>query len=107
MPRQLITFSAGDIHDEQERSAAERCQPPMRESTVFSMRRSLECDSNAAEGGQYVSEHQSYEYQGYTIRNNPETGRWEILWKDVVKPIDFSRAADAEQWIDDEVPLNR
>ena len=31
----------------------------------------------------------------YTIRNNPETGRWEILWKDTVKPVDFPRAAAA------------
>jgi hypothetical protein len=54
-----------------------------------------------------VSEHPSYEYLGYTIRNNPETGRWEILWKYTVKPVDFPRAADAEQWIDDEMPLNR
>jgi hypothetical protein len=54
-----------------------------------------------------VSEYRSYEYQGYTIRNNPDTGRWEILWEDTVTPIDFPRAADAEQWIDDQMPLNR
>jgi len=59
-------------------------------------------------GGQRdVSEYQGYEYQGYTIRNNPDTGRWEILWKERVQPVDFPRAADAEQWIDDQMPLNR
>ena len=54
-----------------------------------------------------MSGYQSYEYQGYTIRNNPDNGRWEILWKDTVKPVDFPRTADAEQWIDDQMPLNR
>jgi len=54
-----------------------------------------------------VSEYQSYQYEGYTIRNNPDTGRWEILWQERVQPVDFPRAADAEQWIDDQMPLNR
>ncbi len=54
-----------------------------------------------------MREYQDYEYQGYTIRNNLQTGRWEILWMDTVKPVDFPRAADAEQWIDDQMPLNR
>lgn len=54
-----------------------------------------------------MSEYQSHEYQDYTIRNNPHTGRWKILWKATVKPVDFQRAADAEQWIDDQMPLNR
>jgi hypothetical protein len=54
-----------------------------------------------------VGEYRSYEYEGYTIRNNPDTGRWEILWKERVQSIDFPRAADAEQWIDDQLPLNR
>lgn len=46
------------------------------------------------------------EYQGYTIKLNPETGRWEIFWKEK-QPADFTREADAEQWIDDLMPLNR
>jgi hypothetical protein len=54
-----------------------------------------------------VSEYQGYEYQGYTVRKNPASGRWEVLWKDTVEPIDFPRPADAEQWIDDQMPLNR
>jgi hypothetical protein len=54
-----------------------------------------------------VSEYQSYQYEGYTIRNNPDTDRWEILWQELVQPVDFPRAADAEQWIDDQMPLNR
>ncbi len=47
------------------------------------------------------------EYQGYTIKLNPETGRWEIFWKEKKQPADFTREADAEQWIDDLMPLNR
>lgn len=47
------------------------------------------------------------EYQGYTIRLNLETGRWEIFWKETRQPVDFAREADAEQWIDDLMPLNR
>ena len=54
-----------------------------------------------------MSEHQSYKYQGYTVRINPETRRWEVLWKERVQAIDFTREADAEQWIDDLMPLNR
>lgn len=54
-----------------------------------------------------MSEYRSYKYQGYTIRINPDTGRWEIVWEDTVTPVDFPRAADAEQWIDDQMPLNR
>ncbi len=29
-----------------------------------------------------MSGYQSYEYQGYTIRNNPDNGTWEILWNE-------------------------
>ncbi|HTQ23667.1 MAG TPA: hypothetical protein VMI09_03160 [Candidatus Binataceae bacterium] len=54
-----------------------------------------------------MSEYPSYDYQGYTVRKNPATGRWEILWKDTVEAMDFPRSADAEQWIDDQMPLNR
>jgi hypothetical protein len=48
-----------------------------------------------------------YEYQGHTFKNNPHAGRWEIIWNDIVNPVDSLRPADAEQWIDDVVPLNR
>ena len=54
-----------------------------------------------------MSECRSYEYEGYTIRSNPDTGRWEVLWKERVQSVDFPRATDAEQWIDDQMPLNR
>jgi hypothetical protein len=54
-----------------------------------------------------VSEYQSYQYEGYTIRNNPDSGRWEVLWQERVQSVDFLRAADAEQWVDDQMPLNR
>lgn len=47
------------------------------------------------------------EYQGYTIRQNPETGRWEVFWRDKKQTVDFAREADAEEWIDDQFPLNR
>jgi hypothetical protein len=47
------------------------------------------------------------EYQGYTIRQNPETGRWEVFWRDKKQAVDFAREADAEEWIDEQFPLNR
>ncbi len=47
------------------------------------------------------------EYQGYTIKQNPITGRWEIFWKDKKQDVDFAREAEAEEWIDDQMPLNR
>jgi hypothetical protein len=47
------------------------------------------------------------EYQGYVIRKNPDTGRWEVLWKEEKQDVDFAREADAEEWIDDQIPLNR
>lgn len=47
------------------------------------------------------------EYQGYIIRRNPQTGRWEIFWEGRKQNGDFAREADAEQWIDDQMPLNR
>lgn len=47
------------------------------------------------------------EYQGYVIRQNSETRRWEIYWRDEKFDVDFAREADAEEWIDDQIPLNR
>lgn len=47
------------------------------------------------------------EYQGYTIQQNPETGKWEIFWQNKKQEGEYSRQADAEEWIDDQFPLNR
>ena len=46
-------------------------------------------------------------YYGYAVRRNAETGRWNVYWKD--KPIDqdFASQAEAEEWIDEQIPLNR
>ena len=44
---------------------------------------------------------------GYTVRQNPKTGRWEVFWKDKKLEIDFGKETDAEEWIDDQIPLNR
>lgn len=47
------------------------------------------------------------EYQGYTIKQNPDTGKWEIFWQDRKQEGEYARQADAEEWIDDQFPLNR
>ena len=47
------------------------------------------------------------EYQGYSIKKNSETGRWEIFWRERQQKVDFARAADAEEWIDDQIPSHR
>lgn len=47
------------------------------------------------------------EYYGYTIRENPVSKRWEIFWKERKLELDFSRKLDAEEWIDEQLPLNR
>ena len=47
------------------------------------------------------------EYQGYLIKQNSETGRWEIFWRERRQKVDFARAADAEEWIDDQIPSHR
>lgn len=44
---------------------------------------------------------------GYTVRRNAATGRWEVLWKEKKIGEDFASQADAEEWIDDQMPLNR
>ncbi len=44
---------------------------------------------------------------GYAIRRNAATGRWEVFWKDKKIGEDFASQADAEEWIDDQMPLNR
>lgn len=44
---------------------------------------------------------------GYTVIRNGVTGRWEVFWKDKKIGEDFPSEADAEEWIDDQMPLNR
>jgi hypothetical protein len=48
------------------------------------------------------------EYQGYEIKLNEKTGRYEVFWKGKRSgEVDFAREADAEEWIDDLFPSNR
>ena len=44
---------------------------------------------------------------GYTVAQNPATGRWNVLWKDKPMEADFATQAEAEEWIDELIPLNR
>jgi hypothetical protein len=46
-------------------------------------------------------------YYGYTIRQNLKSGRWEIFWKDRRIDNDFASKSAAEEWIDEQLPLNR
>ncbi len=48
-----------------------------------------------------------HEYQGYSIKQNSETARWEIFWRERKQKVDFARVADAEEWIDDQIPSHR
>jgi hypothetical protein len=41
----------------------------------------------------------------YTVRRNPATGRWEVYWGEKKQELDFATEADAEEWIDDQMPL--
>lgn len=43
----------------------------------------------------------------YTIRRNPAAGRWEVYWNEKKLELDFAAEADAEEWLDDQIPLNR
>jgi hypothetical protein len=47
------------------------------------------------------------DYYGYLVRRNEQTKRWEIFWNDKKIDVDFAKQADAEEWIDDQIPLNR
>ena len=47
------------------------------------------------------------EYQGYEISKNPETRRWEIFWKGKKQHGDFAKEAEAEEWIDEQIPSHR
>ena len=48
-----------------------------------------------------------HEYEGYSIKQNPQTGRWEIFWRERKQKVDFARVAEAEEWIDDQIPSHR
>ena len=47
-----------------------------------------------------INRDSAHEYQGYLIKQNSETGRWEIFWRERQQKVDFARVADAEEWID-------
>jgi hypothetical protein len=36
------------------------------------------------------------EDQGYLIAQNPDSGRWEIFWRECKQKVDFARAVEAE-----------
>lgn len=44
---------------------------------------------------------------GYLIKQNPDNGKWEVFWKEKKVAADFAREVDAEEWIEDQVPLYR
>ena len=46
-------------------------------------------------------------YYVYELRRNLRTGRWEIHWRDRRIEEDFATQAEAEEWIDEQIPLNR
>ena len=48
-----------------------------------------------------------HKYEGFSIRLNSATGRWEIFWRERKQTVDFARVADAEEWIDDQIPSHR
>ncbi len=52
---------------------------------------------------------QSYsaDLYGYTIRRDPQSGRWEVYWQEEKQAGDFVTRAQAEEWIDELIPLNR
>ncbi len=54
-----------------------------------------------------TDEKRVYDYQGYTIQLNPGTGRWEVFWRERKQSVEFERVADAEEWIDDQIPSHR
>ncbi len=47
------------------------------------------------------------DYEGYQIRKNPKTERWEVFWKDKKQEVDFASESDAEEGIDDLIPSHR
>ena len=49
----------------------------------------------------------STELYGYAIRQNEQTGRWEVFWREEKQAGEFVTRAQAEEWIEDLIPLNR
>jgi hypothetical protein len=47
------------------------------------------------------------DYHGYLIKQNLQDQKWEVFWKDKKVAGDFKRLVDAEEWIDDQLPLYR
>jgi len=47
------------------------------------------------------------DYEGYQIKQNSQDRKWEIFWRHKKVAGDFAREADAEEWIDDQLPFNR
>lgn len=54
-----------------------------------------------------TSEPKVREYQGYSIKHNSASGRFEIFWRDRKQTVDFAKLAEAEDWIDDQIPSHR
>jgi len=44
---------------------------------------------------------------GYLIKQNPDDEKWEIFWKEKKVASGFTREVEAEEWIEDQVPLYR
>jgi hypothetical protein len=44
---------------------------------------------------------------GYVIRHNQRSERWEVFWREEKEDQDFATRAEAEEWIEDLIPLNR
>jgi hypothetical protein len=47
------------------------------------------------------------DYNGYLIKQNPDTRKWEVFWKEKKVASDFARQVDAEEYLDDLLPMNR
>jgi len=46
-------------------------------------------------------------HYGYTVEQCPVTGRWNVFWGDKPMEEDFATQAAAEEWIDEQIQLNR
>jgi hypothetical protein len=47
------------------------------------------------------------DYNGYLIKQDPDSKKWEVFWKEKRVAGDFAREADAEEYLDDLLPSNR
>jgi hypothetical protein len=41
------------------------------------------------------------------MKEDAEIGKWSVYWKDKPVEEDFASQAEAEEWIDEQIPLNR